>query len=170
MKISVQSIRMANAIKYSCLLGINYPHTIACLISISLLCHKYCMSFLLSLSLTQTHAHSFFAFFLYSYFMFVAFKAHVYILFSEGNSFNVRRNPVTKLLKMYISCLKHRCRFELTLHCLHPHPKPPPLPSTPPTQPLQQLSQTSFLWSVQNCSKSEHLITCQMSLCLRAIL
>lgn len=123
---------MANAIKYSCLLGINYPHTIACLISISLLCHKYCMSFLLSLSLTQTHAHSFFAFFLYSYFMFVAFKAHVYILFSEGNSFNVRRNPVTKLLKMYISCLKHRCRFELTLHCLHPHPLPCP-PHHPPS-------------------------------------
>lgn len=69
--------------------------------------------------------------------MFVAFKAHIYILFSEGDSFNVRRNLVTKLLKMYISCLKHRCRFELTLHCLHPThtPKPPPLPSTPPTHP-----------------------------------
>lgn len=162
---------MANAIKSSCLLGINYPHTIARLISISLLCHKYCMSFSISRSLTDTRT-PFFSFIIYSYFMFVAFKAHVYILISEGDSFNFRRNPVTKLLKMYISCLKHRCRFELTLHCLHPHPKPqtPYLPLHTPTQPLQQLSQTSFLWSVQNCSKSEHLITCHMSLCLCAIL
>lgn len=122
---------MANAIKSSCLLGINYPHTIARLISISLLCHKYCMSFSISRSLTDTRT-PFFSFIIYSYFMFVAFKAHVYILISEGDSFNFRRNPVTKLLKMYISCLKHRCRFELTLHCLHPHPKPPTFPSTPP--------------------------------------
>lgn len=62
---------MANAIKYSCLLGINYPHTIASLISISLLCHEYCMSFLLSLSLTHTDTRTEFFHFHYLFLFYV---------------------------------------------------------------------------------------------------
>lgn len=92
--------------------------------------------------------------------MFVAFKAHIYILFSEGDSFNVRRNLVTKLLKMYISCLKHRCRFELTLHCLHPTHTPNPLPCPPhhpPTHPATTTTVTDKFSVV--CSKLQQIRT-----------
>lgn len=74
---------MANAIKYSCLLGINYPHTIASLISISLLCHKYCMSFLLSLSLTHTDTRTeFFSLSLFILILCLLRSKHTFTFFS----------------------------------------------------------------------------------------
>lgn len=69
---------MANAIKYSCLLGINYPHTIASLISISLLCHKHCMSFLLS----RSHTHTVFSLSLFILILCLLRSKHTFTFFS----------------------------------------------------------------------------------------